>query len=318
MLSVAKQIARPSLSKTTSIHQDITSLVSGGSLYKKIALVHSFSTLKDSYANILVERRFPEKSSDKAKEKGGKSGVGLITLHRPRAMNALCDDLFDDLIHAAKALNDEPNIGCLVVTGCKKAFAAGADIDEMSNRQFDFAYKSNMFAGWNDITKMSKPIIAAVNGYALGGGCELAMMCDIIIAGDTAKFGQPEIKLGVIPGAGGTQRLVRAIGKSKAMEMVLTGNTIDAERAERDGLVSKVVASESLIDEAVKMGYVIASKSQISIMMAKEAINAADEMTLNEGLRFERRLFHSLFATNDQKEGMSAFLNKRKPEFTHT
>lgn len=264
-------------------------------------LIRNLSSLKESYEHILVDQHFPERSGEEI-EKGGKAGVGLITLNRPRALNALCDALFDDLIHAANALNEDADIGCLVVTGSKKAFAAGADIEEMSDRGFDVAYKSNMFAGWGDITKVSKPVIAAVNGYALGGGCELAMMCDLIIAGDSAVFGQPEINLGIIPGAGGTQRLVRAIGKSKAMEMVLTGNMIDAERAERDGLVCKVVSSDTLVEEAIKMGYTISSKGQISAMMAKEAVNAADEMTLSEGLRFERRMFHSLFATKDQKE----------------
>jgi len=175
-----------------------------------------------------------------------------------------------------------------------------------------------MFAQWGQIAKLGKPVIAAVNGFALGGGCELAMMCDIIVAGDTAKFGQPEINLGVIPGAGGTQRLVRAIGKSKAMDLVLTGGHIDAHRAERDGLVARVFPVDELVDGAVKMAYDIASKGRVSVMMAKEAVNAADEMTLAEGLRFERRLFHSLFATHDQKEGMAAFLEKRKPDFNHS
>ncbi len=175
-----------------------------------------------------------------------------------------------------------------------------------------------MFAQWADITKISKPIIAAVNGFALGGGCELAMMCDIILASSNAKFGQPEINLGIIPGAGGTQRLIRSIGKSKAMEMILTGNMIDAERAERDGLVARVYEREQLVDEAIGMGLVIGQKSQMAVRMAKEAVDAADEMTLEQGLNFERRLFHSLFATKDQKEGMSAFLNKRQPNFTHS
>lgn len=322
MHRVAKQISQSNLLKTSSIYgfPSMWNSLESVPVPQTFTFIHHhrFSTLKDSYENILVERRFAEKSSEKETGNGSKAGVGLIILHRPRALNALCDALFDDLVHAATALNNEPDIGCLVITGCNKAFAAGADIEEMSQRQFDFAYKTNMFSQWNEITKISKPIIAAVNGYALGGGCELAMMCDIILAGDSAIFGQPEINLGVIPGAGGTQRLVRAVGKSKAMEMVLTGNMIDAERAERDGLVSKVVPAENLIDEATKMGLRIASKGQISIMMAKEAVNAADEMTLNEGLKFERRLFHSLFATKDQKEGMSAFLNKRKPEFTHS
>jgi len=269
-----------------------------------------FSSLKESYDNILVEKRLHE-DNDLA-------GVGLITLNRPKALNALCDALFEDLLHASKVLNEDESIGCLVITGSEKAFAAGADISEMANRDFATAYKTNMFAEWGDMAKLGKPTIAAVNGFALGGGCELAMMCDLILAGEKAKFGQPEINLGVIPGAGGTQRLVRAIGKSKAMEMVLTGNMIDAARAERDGLVAGVYPVEELVESAVDMGKVIAGKGRISVMMAKEAVNAADEMSLSEGLRFERRLFHGLFATNDQKEGMSAFLEKRKPGFTNT
>lgn len=241
--------------------------------------------------------------------------MGLIKLNRPKALNALCDALFEDLIHAARAMNADDEIGCLVITGNHKAFAAGADIAEMKNRSFAEAYKSNMFSQWADITKLGKPTIAAVNGFALGGGCELAMMCDMIMAGKKAKFGQPEINLGIIPGAGGTQRLVRAIGKSKAMDMVLTGDLIDAEQAEKIGLVSRIFEPDDLVEEVVKIAIQIAAKGAISVQMAKEAINAADEMTLSEGLRFERRLFHSLFATNDQKEGMSAFLEKRPAGF---
>ncbi|EED91921.1 predicted protein, partial [Thalassiosira pseudonana CCMP1335] len=247
--------------------------------------------------------------------KGG--GVGLITLHRPKALNALCDALFDDLIHAINAFEDDEDIGCVVITGSPKAFAAGADIEEMAKREFATVYKKNMFSQWADVTKASKPIIAAVNGFALGGGCELAMMCDIILAGSNAHFGQPEINLGVIPGAGGTQRLVRAIGKSKAMEMVLTGNRLSAKEAVDAGLAAKVIDTEMLVDEAVKMGFTIAEKSGVAVRMAKEAVNVADEMTLSEGLRFERRMFHALFATKDQKEGMGAFLEKRKPNFTN-
>ena len=251
-------------------------------------------------------------------EKKHNNSVGLIQLNRPKALNALCDALFDDLIHAAKSFDNDPEIGCLVITGNEKAFAAGADIAEMKDRTFDYAYKTNMFARWGEIgNDLKKPTIAAVNGFALGGGCELAMMCDIVLAGDRAKFGQPEINLGVIPGAGGTQRLVRAIGKSKAMEMVLTGNMITAEKAERDGLVSQVYPADELVDRALEMARDIATKSQISTMMAKEAVKAADEISLNEGLRLERRLFHSLFSTHDQKEGMEAFLSKRSPDFTH-
>eukprot|EP00978_Attheya_sp_CCMP212_P017461 scaffold46537_cov44-Attheya_sp.AAC.1 len=241
--------------------------------------------LKDSYENILVE------ISDSDKTGGS---VGIITLHRPKALNALSDALLEDLIHAARAFDKNPQIGCMVVTGSHKAFAAGADISEMATRDFATAYKSNMFARWADVTTMSKPIIAAVNGFALGGG-------------DKAKFGQPEINLGVIPGAGGTQRLVRAIGKSKAMELVLTGGFLTAQEAVAHGLAARLFPADSLVQEAIQMGHVIASKGHISVLMAKEAINAADEMTLQEGLRLERRLFHSLFATNDQKESDNTF-----------
>ncbi|EEC43232.1 hydratase enyol-coa hydratase [Phaeodactylum tricornutum CCAP 1055/1] len=244
-------------------------------------------------------------------------GVGLIRLHRPKALNALCDALFDDLIHAATALDQDDAIGCLVVTGSTKAFAAGADISEMQTRTFEYAYRTNMFSEWAKFTNVSKPTIAAVNGFALGGGCELAMMCDILIAGDKAKFGQPEINLGVIPGAGGTQRLTRAIGKAKAMHMCLTGEMMDAAAAERAGLVAKIYPADELVDEAVKMAAGIASKGRMSVMMAKEAVNASQELPLQEGLRLERRFFHALFATEDQTEGMSAFLEKRTPEFKH-
>jgi len=253
-----------------------------------------------SYEHILVERRHR---------------VGVVTLNRPKALNALCDGLFEDLIHASKALNAQDDVGCIVITGSKKAFAAGADISEMKDRTFDYAYQSNMFAQWADVAKISKPIIAAVNGYALGGGCELAMQCDMILAGDQAKFGQPEINLGVIPGAGGTQRLTRAIGKSKAMYLCLTGDMISAQQAERDGLVAKVFPADDLVEEAIQIGDKIASKGRMAVLMTKEAVNASQELPLSEGLRLERRLFHSLFATHDQKEGMAAFLEKREPNF---
>jgi len=274
-----------------------------------------FSTLKDNYEYILASRKYPPTAANETSKVG--NGVGLIQLNRPKAMNALSDALFNDLIHAATSLDNDDTIGCLVITGStQKAFAAGADISEMSQQPFADVYKKNMFAQWAKISKLSKPLIAAVNGYALGGGCELAMMCDIILAGEKAKFGQPEINLGVIPGAGGTQRLVKQIGKSKCMEMVLTGNFIDAGEALSSGLVSRVYPPESLVDEAVSMGLVISSKSGMATRMGKEAVNAAYELSLEEGLRFERRLFHSLFATHDQKEGMAAFLEKRKPAFT--
>jgi len=266
------------------------------------------SVLKDNYEHVIVE----------TVSKGDNAGVGIITLNRPKSLNALCDALFEDLIHAARALNADESIGCLVITGSEKAFAAGADISEMADKDFASCYKGNFLAHWNEIASLGKPIIAAVNGYALGGGCELAMMCDMIVAGDRAKFGQPEINLGIIPGAGGTQRLIRAVGKSKAMHMVLTGEHISAEQAEKDGLVAKVFPADKLLEGAIKIATTIASKGRVSTMMCKEAVNASNEMTLQEGLRFERRLFQSLFATNDQKEGMTAFLEKRKPTFTHS
>ncbi|KAL7556356.1 hypothetical protein ACA910_006284 [Epithemia clementina (nom. ined.)] len=260
----------------------------------------SVPTLKDAYEFVLVEKR---------------DQVGLVTLNRPRALNALCDGLFDDLIHACRALDHDDGIGCMVLTGSKKAFAAGADISEMKDKTFAHAYQKNMFSAWADVTKISKPIIAAVNGYALGGGCELAMMCDMILAGDGAKFGQPEINLGVIPGAGGTQRLTRAIGKSKAMYMCLTGEMISAEEAERAGLVAKIFPADELEAEACKIAAKIAAKGRMATIMTKEAVNVSQELSLQEGLRLERRFFQSLFATEDQKEGMAAFLDKREPAF---
>jgi len=280
----------------------------------------SFSTLRDCYDNILVSKHYvPQRKEEESTAITGSSGlgVGLVTLNRPKAFNALSDALFDDLIHALRALDSDNSIGVLVVTGKGKAFAAGADIAEMSSKGFSESYKNNMFAQWADITRLSKPIIAAVNGLALGGGCELAMMCDLIVASDNAKFGQPEINLGIIPGAGGTQRLIRAVGKSKAMEMILTGSTISAEKAERDGLVARVCERDKLMEEVIDMGLIIGSKGQVAVMMAKEAVNAAEQMTLDQGLLFERRLFHSLFATKDQKEGMTAFMKKNKPSFTN-
>mmetsp|Transcript_67154 Transcript_67154/g.99437 ORF Transcript_67154/g.99437 Transcript_67154/m.99437 type:complete len:329 (-) Transcript_67154:145-1131(-) len=256
------------------------------------------STLKDSYDHVIVSRRFPDDDSS-----SGGGGVGLIELNRPKALNALCDDLFNDLIHASNSLDEDKDIGCLVITGSgTRAFAAGADIEEMRGRDFPRAYQTNMFAQWHKITKISKPIIAAVNGYALGGGCELAMMCDIILAGENAKFAQPEINLGVIPGAGGTQRLIKCIGKSRAMEMILTGDMIDAETASSYGLVSRVYPTEELVEEAIGMGLKIASKGRMASLMAKECVNVSMEVSLEEGLRFERRMFHGLFATKDQKE----------------
>ena len=246
-----------------------------------------------------------------------KGKTGIITLNRPKALNALCDGLLADLIHAARVMDSNDNIGAIVITGSEKAFAAGADIKEMSKREYVECYTNNLFANWTDITRITKPTIAAVSGYALGGGCELAMMCDIMIASESAKFGQPEITLGVIPGCGGTQRLIRAIGKSKAMEMILTGNMIDAKQAERDGLVCKVVPNDKLLEVAIEMGEKISSFSRPAVAMAKETVNSAYELNLAEGLRFERRIFHSMFSLKDQKEGMGAFAEKRPAKWSH-
>lgn len=243
--------------------------------------------------------------------------VGLITLNRPKALNALNSQVLADLVAAVNGFGADPAIGAMVLTGSDKAFAAGADIKEMQAISYVDAYSQDFFSGWEEFTRVRKPVIAAVAGYALGGGCELAMMCDFIIAADTAKFGQPEITLGVIPGMGGSQRLTRFVGKSKAMDMCLTGRMMDAAEAERSGLVSRVVPAAELVEEAVKAAAKIADFSLPSVMMAKEAVNRSYETTLAEGLRFERRLFHSLFALEDQKEGMAAFVEKRKPNFTN-
>ncbi|KAK5580874.1 hypothetical protein RB653_000898 [Dictyostelium firmibasis] len=242
-----------------------------------------------------------------------KGRVGLVTLNRPKSLNALSDGLISEINSAVKLFQEDKDVGSIIITGSEKAFAAGADIKEMEKVTLPDAYNNDLLAQWHDLTKIRKPIIAAVNGYALGGGCELAMMCDIIIAGEKAVFGQPEIKLGTIPGCGGTQRLIRAIGKSKAMELVLTGNNLNAIEAEKAGLVSKVVPVEELLTEATKMAEKIASYSQLTVAMAKEAVNASYELTLQEGIRFERRMFHSTFGTHDQKEGMNAFVEKRTP-----
>lgn len=241
--------------------------------------------------------------------------VGLITLDRPEALNALNNQLVDELVDAVAAYDADEAIGCIVVTGSEKAFAAGADIKEMQPKSYMDVYKEDLFAKAGQIAECRTPTIAAVSGYALGGGCELAMMCDFILAGDNARFGQPEINLGVIPGIGGTQRLTRFVGKSKAMEMCLTGRMMEADEAERAGLVSRVVPKESLLEEALKAADTIASKSLPVAMMAKEAVNRAYEVTLTEGIQFERRVFHSLFATEDQSEGMAAFVDKRAPQF---
>lgn len=244
-----------------------------------------------------------------------RDAVGLITLNRPQALNALNSTVLRELKEAYAAFHADDAVGAIVLTGSERAFAAGADIKEMQPLEFADVYKADFISGWDEIARARKPVIAAVSGFALGGGCELAMMCDFIIASETAKFGQPEITLGVIPGMGGSQRLTRAVGKAKAMDLVLTGRIMDAAEAERCGLVARVVAPGRLLDEALETAARIASLSRPSVMMAKEAVNRALETTLEEGLRFERRLFHSLFATEDQKEGMSAFIEKRKPAF---
>jgi enoyl-CoA hydratase len=241
--------------------------------------------------------------------------VGLIRLNRPQALNALNPAIRSELLAAAEAFDADPAIGCIVITGSDKAFAAGADIKEMADQSYMDVFLSDYAAAYERLTRVRKPIVAAVAGFALGGGCEVAMMCDVIIAADTAKFGQPEIKLGVIPGMGGTQRLTRAVGKAKAMDLVLTGRMMDAAEAERSGLVSRLVPAASLMEEAMKVAETIASMSLPSVLSAKEAINRSFEASLDEGLRFERRVFHALFATEDQKEGMAAFIAKRPAKF---
>ena len=256
--------------------------------------------LKAAYDNIIVEVH-------------GK--VGLIRLNRPQALNALNQALINDLNHALEVFEADRNIGCMVLTGSDKAFAAGADIKEMQSKTYMDVYLDNFIASWEEISRTRKPIIAAVAGFALGGGCEIAMMCDFIIAADSAKFGQPEIKLGVMPGAGGTQRLTRYIGKSKAMDLCLTGRMMDASEAERSGLVSRVVPAADLMDEAMKAAAAIAALSLPAVMMTKDAVNRSYETTLAEGIRLERRVFHSMFALEDQKEGMAAFAEKRKANF---
>jgi enoyl-CoA hydratase len=241
--------------------------------------------------------------------------VGLIRLNRPQALNALNSALIGELSGAIDAFEADADIGCIVITGSDKAFAAGADIKEMSDKSFIDVFLGNFVARWDCAAHARKPVIAAVAGFALGGGCELAMQCDLIIAADNAKFGQPEIKLGVIPGIGGTQRLTRAVGKAKAMDLILTGRMMDAQEAERSGLVARVVPLASLLDETMKIAETIAGMSLLSVLAAKEAINQAFEMSLAAGVNFERRVFHSLFATADQKEGMAAFVEKRPAKF---
>jgi enoyl-CoA hydratase len=243
--------------------------------------------------------------------------IGIVKLNRPNVLNALNTKTMLEIGEAFRAMDASPNIGCIVITGFDKSFAAGADIKEMQPKSFTEMYAEDFFAGWDAVARARTPTIAAVSGFALGGGCELAMMCDIIIASDTAQFGQPEIKLGVMPGIGGSQRLTRAIGKAKAMEMCLTGRLMGAAEAERIGLVARIVAVPDLFDEVVSMAEIISSMSLPIAMMTKESINRAYELTLTEGIRFESRLFHSMFAMKDQKEGMAAFIEKRAPAFTH-
>lgn len=253
-----------------------------------------------SYSNILVETH---------------DAVGLVRLNRPQALNALNSDLISELNSALTAFEANSGIGCIVITGSAKAFAAGADIKEMQTKSYMDVYLGDFITTWEQVSRVRKPIIAAVAGFALGGGCELAMMCDFIIAADTAKFGQPEIKLGVMPGVGGTQRLTRFVGKSKAMDMCLTGRMMDAAEAERSGLVSRVVPADALVEEALKAAKTIAEMSLPVLMMTKESVNRSYETTLTEGIRFERRVFHSMFSLDDQTEGMTAFIEKRKPDF---
>ncbi len=256
---------------------------------------------KPSYQNILVERR---------------GAVGVVTLNRPAALNALNGALIEELGAALDEFEGDTAIGAILLTGSEKAFAAGADVKEMMSKSYPEIYREDFITrGWERVGQCRKPVIAAVAGFALGGGCEIAMMCDIVIAAETARFGQPEITLGTIPGAGGTQRLTRFIGKAKAMDLCLTGRMMDADEAERAGLVSRIVPAAELLSEAVKVAERIAVMSQPIAMMVKEAVNRAYETTLAEGVRFERRLFHSTFATEDRKEGMAAFIEKRKPDF---
>ncbi|KAH9485229.1 Enoyl-CoA hydratase, mitochondrial [Psilocybe cubensis] len=265
-----------------------------------------FMSSQRSYEYILVSRPEP--------------AVVLVTLNRPKSLNALSSPLFAELNQALEEADKDDSVSAMVLTGSEKAFAAGADIKEMKDKQYADVYKNKFLEDWGKINQLRKPLIAAVSGYALGGGCELALMCDIILASPTAKFGQPEINLGVIPGGGGSQRLIHAIGKSRTMELVLTGRMFSAQEASQWGMVSRVVGEGEgeVVKEAITMAKEIASKSQIAVQAGKEVVNAAYEMTLAEGLRFERRIFHGLFATNDQKEGMAAFAEKRKANFTHS
>lgn len=275
----------------------------GQSITKMSYIVTNCSYSNQAYEHIIVEK------------KGKKNNVGLIQFNRPKTLNALCDALMNEVNTALQKFDTDENISAIVITGSRKAFAAGADIKEMQNMEYPNTYKTGFLEHWTKITEIRKPVIAAVNGFALGGGCEFAMMCDIIYAGDKAQFGQPEINIGTIPGAGGSQRLPRAVGKSLAMEMVLTGDRINATEAKAAGLVSKVFSEDTLVDEAIKTAEKISDQAPIAVMMAKEAVNAGYEMSLNEGLRFERRYFQATFASKDRKEGMTAFLEKRQPKY---
>lgn len=278
----------------------IASRLSSGVRVAPSLMIRGFSSTRPtSYEHIIVDT------------KGEKGNVGFIQLNRPKALNALCDALMMEMNEALDSFEKDGRIGAVVLTGSDRAFAAGADIKEMQNRNFIDCYSGNFLNDWTRIIRFRKPVIAAVNGHALGGGCELAMMCDIIYAGEKAKLGQPEILLGTIPGAGGTQRIIRAAGKSKAMEMVLSGDPTTAHEAERCGIVSKVFPVDELVGEAVKLAEKIAGHSKVAVAMCKEAVNAACELSLAEGLHMEKRLFHSSFATQDRKEGMTAFVEKR-------
>jgi enoyl-CoA hydratase len=285
----------------SAIDLDAVELMASGRSRRWYAACNERIAMK-SYETILVEQ---------------KARVGVITLNRPKVLNALNQKLTGELLEAAEMFDRDPNIGCIVITGSDKAFAAGADITEMQDQTYTDMYANDWFSAWDRLVAVRTPLVAAVAGFALGGGCELAMICDVILAADTAKFGQPEIKLGVMPGIGGSQRLTRFVGKAKAMEMCLTGRLMDASEAERSGLVSRVIPAGELIADALKTASTIASMSLPIAMMTKESINRSYEMTLTEGVRFERRVFHAMFATSDQKEGMKAFIDKRSAVFQH-
>nr|XP_023023106.1 probable enoyl-CoA hydratase, mitochondrial [Leptinotarsa decemlineata] len=296
-------------STTTLGKMLLSSIISRNTQFKQNILktnVRLFSVaLKDNFEYLKVSKT------------GEKSNVALIELNRPKALNALCKGLVNELGEVLQNLDADSSIGAIIITGSERAFAAGADIKEMANKTYAEAVTENFTESWTSVSSTKKPVIAAVNGFALGGGCEMAMMCDIIYAGENAKFGQPEILIGTIPGVGGTQRLTRSVGKSKAMEIVLTGNQVNAQEAEKMGLVSKVFPVDKLLEETVKLAEKIASNSQITNAIAKECVNEALETTLREGLHFEKRMFHGTFATKDQKEGMAAFIEKRKANFTN-